>query len=414
MIYQLKLPELTLRCLTDVIYLQMSFLRYASSRTKLEQQSCEKYFSRHRLFCGRHQQIAKWLWSKKRIKTLQLLETFAQGLAEEKRQWSKQLYQEALAFMQSPVGSIMPNTIKPTTQWQIAGTEFLIKFYDDYLGKSVGKFPKFFFSITFEEFGREQFLSEFEKLNRINVCPACDAEAYSRIDHYLPKSFYPHLSCHPYNLVPICNTCNTDYKGENNALIKKSGNQRQLKNIFLPYRGYGLQTDTYLKISLKKRFRNPIIIGFKPLPDKELLERVEVYRDIFSVPNRWRKEIQKIEESVYRQIRQHIQSHVAANPAKRGNLDIFGVRDLIDDILCSFFYDQGLEQWRFPMTWHLVAVINKEITPAVHSSTQINLENYELLKDIAVILKQDMIIHPAHQRSDVAQKLCNIASTTKK
>ncbi|MHC5832654.1 MAG: hypothetical protein ACYT04_95915, partial [Nostoc sp.] len=96
----------------------------------------------------------------------------------------------------------------------------------------------------------------------------------------LPKSFYPHLSCHPYNLVPICNTCNTDYKGEKNFLFRKSGNKRQLENIFLPYRGYGFQTDSYLRITLKKGLRKPIIIGFKAQPYKKLLERVEVYRDV--------------------------------------------------------------------------------------------------------------------------------------
>lgn len=409
MIYQLNLPELTLKCLTDIVYLQMCFLRYASSRTALDQQSCEKYFSRHPRFRGRHQQIAKWLWGKQRLKSLELLEKFAQGATEEKRLWSKQLYREVIAFSQNPVGSITPPINKPTSSWQIAAAQFLIKFYDDYLGKSIGKFPKFFFyESELSDFGREKFLLEFKKFNHINVCPACDTESYSRIDHYLPKSFYPHLCCHPYNLVPICNNCNTDYKGEKNFLVRKSGNKRQLANIFLPYRGYGFQTDSYLKITLKKGLRKPIIIGFKPQPNKTLLERIEVYRDVFSIPDRWRKEIKTIEESVYRQIKQHIQSHVAGNPSKKGNLDIFGIRDLLDGILCNFSDDQALEQWRFLMTWHLVAVINQEIEPAVHSSTPINLENYELLKDIAGWLIQDTIPHPAHERRDIAQKLCNV------
>ncbi|MHC5825110.1 MAG: hypothetical protein ACYT04_56995, partial [Nostoc sp.] len=185
MIYQLKLPELTLKRLTDVVYLQMCFLRYASSRTALDQQSCEKYFSRHPRFRGRHQQIAKWLWGKQRLTFLKLLEEFAQGSTEEKRQWSKQMYREVIEFLQNPVGSITPNINKPTLSWQIAATEFLIKFYDDYLGKSIGKFPKFFFSEPeLSDFGREKFFLEFQKINSIKVCPACDAEPYSRIDHY--------------------------------------------------------------------------------------------------------------------------------------------------------------------------------------------------------------------------------------
>lgn len=409
MIYQLKLPELTLKRLTDVVYLQMCFLRYASSRTALDQQSCENYFSRHPRFRGRHQQIAKWLWGKQRLTFLKLLEKFAQGSTEEKRQWSKQMYREVIEFLQNPVGSITPNINKPTLSWQIAATEFLIKFYDEYLGDSKGAFPKSFFSDSeLERFGREKFLSEFEKLNRIKVCPACDDERYRRIDHYLTKIFYPHLSCHPYNLVPICNTCNSDNKGEKNLLGSKSGNLRKLENIFLPYRGDGFQTDTYLKISLEQGLRKPIIIGLEVHPGKDLLERVEVYQYIFNIPHRWQKSIQTIDELVYRQIKQNIQSHVDGNPSKRGNLNIFGVRDLLDGILCNLFDNQGLVQWHFPMTWHLVTLINREIEPAVHSSTAINLENYELLKDIADWLIQDTIPHPAHERRDLAQKLCNV------
>jgi hypothetical protein len=145
MIYQLNLPELTLKRLTDVVYLQMCFLRYASSRTALDQQSCEKYFSRYPRFRGRHQQITKWLWGKQRLKTLELLEKFAQGSTEEKRQWSKRMYREVIAFSENPVGSIIPNRKKPTLSWQIEATKFLIKFYDDYLGESKRTFPKSFF-----------------------------------------------------------------------------------------------------------------------------------------------------------------------------------------------------------------------------------------------------------------------------
>jgi hypothetical protein len=41
------------------------------------------------------------------------------------------------------------------------------------------------------------------------VCPYCDGEiGTSDLDHYYPKSGYPLLACSPWNLVPICKSCN--------------------------------------------------------------------------------------------------------------------------------------------------------------------------------------------------------------
>jgi hypothetical protein len=415
MIHQVELPEITLKRLTDVVYLQMWFLRYASSRTTLDQKSCEDYFSKHPRFWGRHEQIAQWLWSKRRLSKLNLLEQFAQGSPTEKRQWSRQLSCEALAFLKDPVGSITPHIEETAKLWQNAGAEFLRQFYKNHLGKNIAKFPRFFFSEPESStFGRQEFLSEFAKSNQLSVCPACDIESYSRIDHYFPKALYPHLSCHPFNLVPICNTCNTDYKGETNLIKrKKTANPRKLEDMFLPYRRYGLRTEAYLKFALKRGIKFPIIIGFKPKPNKILCEKVEVCRDAFSIPDRWRKKVTEIEHSVYSKIQGVIQANVDVSATQQGSLDIFRVRNVLDGLLCSLLEEQGREAWYFPMTWCLVALINQEVEPAVHSPTAINLDNYELLKDIAGWLKQDTIPHPAHitsPRLDKARSLRKIAA----
>jgi hypothetical protein len=421
MIHQVELHEFILKCLTDVVYLQMWFLEYASSRTALDQESCEDYFSEHPRFHGRHQQIAQWLWDKSRLNKLNLLKEFAQGSPVEKRQWSRQLSREALGFLKEPMGSLTPHIEEKAQHWQKAGAEFLRQFYKAHLGSKIAKFPKFFFSelVFFSElesatFGRREFFWAFERSNQLSVCPACDIESYSRIDHYFPKALYPHLSCHPFNLVPICNTCNTDYKGETNLLKrKKTGNPRKLEDMFLPYRGYGLGTEAYLKFNLKRSIKLPTIIAFKPKPNSVLREKVEVCRDAFSIPDRWRKKATEIERSVYGEVEKVIQAHVDGTLTQRGSLDIFGIRNVLDGLLCSLLEKQGREAWYFPMTWCLVAWINQEVELAVHSPTPINLDNYELLKDIAGWLKQDTIPHPAYitsPRLDKARSLRKIAA----
>lgn len=44
-------------------------------------------------------------------------------------------------------------------------------------------------------------------------CPFCGGiNKPSQIDHFLPKARYGHFSVYPYNLIPICSTCNSEYK----------------------------------------------------------------------------------------------------------------------------------------------------------------------------------------------------------
>lgn len=46
-------------------------------------------------------------------------------------------------------------------------------------------------------------------------CPFCGGISNpSQIDHFLPKSRYGHFSVFPYNLIPICKDCNTEFKKE--------------------------------------------------------------------------------------------------------------------------------------------------------------------------------------------------------
>ena len=70
--------------------------------------------------------------------------------------------------------------------------------------------------ITGRSFDRGQFVEIFEKENYGRVCPLCDGDMNGpEVDHWLPKSKYPALSCHPKNLMPVCHRCNSrECKGE--------------------------------------------------------------------------------------------------------------------------------------------------------------------------------------------------------
>jgi hypothetical protein len=58
------------------------------------------------------------------------------------------------------------------------------------------------------------------------VCGYCDGnlgdlterKSANDIDHFFPKTDYPHLSIHPYNLYPACKPCNETWKLANNPV----------------------------------------------------------------------------------------------------------------------------------------------------------------------------------------------------
>jgi hypothetical protein len=63
MLYKLILPDSIRDKLTDVVYLQISLLLYASQTQELNKNDCIEYFRKLKRFKGRHQQIADWIWN---------------------------------------------------------------------------------------------------------------------------------------------------------------------------------------------------------------------------------------------------------------------------------------------------------------------------------------------------------------
>lgn len=64
----------------------------------------------------------------------------------------------------------------------------------------------------------KKYYSEIKNNAKNNICPLCQLEEVSELDHYMPKSIFPEYSVYHKNLVPICHTCN-NLKGNNNKII---------------------------------------------------------------------------------------------------------------------------------------------------------------------------------------------------
>ena len=86
---------------------------------------------------------------------------------------------------------------------------------------------------------REQFARRNGALGR--VCPVCVREILFETgegenDHYFPKSRYPALVVHPYNLLPTCSDCNgPKFKHEKDPIGAEDAGRGELRAVFLPY-----------------------------------------------------------------------------------------------------------------------------------------------------------------------------------
>lgn len=88
---------------------------------------------------------------------------------------------------------------------------------------------------TGRSFKRGQFVTTFREENFDRVCPFCDGDMNGpQVDHWLPKSKYPALSCHPKNLVPVCTRCNSqECKGAKSPIT--FANPSSFDDWFHPY-----------------------------------------------------------------------------------------------------------------------------------------------------------------------------------
>lgn len=142
---------------------------------------------------------------------------------------------------------------------------------------------------------KAEFMEHFKKLN-IKSCPFCNnnyvyfykqkAKQYNTIatlEHYYPKSKYPHLSLSFYNLIPSCNTCNSKFKGtkehEGNILHPYIEDFNEKANFSVIVDALPIKKDIELKIELTsndERCKNSI--------DRFQLDKIyDEHRDIAKV-----------------------------------------------------------------------------------------------------------------------------------
>lgn len=139
------------------------------------------------------------------------------------------------------------------------------------------------------DFCKDDYLESYNSSNLgVRVCPFCDSlDESPQLDHYIKKSSYPGLSCHPLNLVPICGNCN---KGENKGqkLVFNKSASDPWADWLHPYLrpAYGLYK---IKIQKPNGSLQPTLVASNGLAQRQLNNYVKLIRlDI-----RWRNQMKR-------------------------------------------------------------------------------------------------------------------------
>lgn len=149
-------------------------------------------------------------------------------------------------------------------------------------------------------FNRDKFLEQFTNTNCLGVCPMCDgSRGDPEVDHFLPKSKYPFLSLHPFNLLPICSTCNgRSRKGQQIPL--DIATDKQVLNWFHPYLRAAEGTYT-VGFEQRDNKLTPVLCG----KDAQTQIRLINLDKLIGLQERWRQELIHRVRSTLKRIEQH-------------------------------------------------------------------------------------------------------------
>jgi hypothetical protein len=398
MIHKMILSPTIRDHLTEIVQLQIDLLYYAATNKEINKTTCASYLDEKPLdprFIGRGDAIAIWLWASGTSKRHNHLVKFASTYTsthldeqraeqQQKKDWCLRLAKEVAMLSNSKLPFIeiasffgdapLPNCKKKLTYtWKGEASCFLLYFYENFIGDDE-EFPKELFP-TARPFGRQAFLDAFLAANSsLEICAICDESRYftqgkehiyASIDHFLPKSRYPHFACHPYNLIPICHACNSSLKGRKDPLEMNSPS-RLLNGYSLPYHDVNWGTDAYLKVNLSTEieFSAPLVLrkdtsGQTNIQKEDALKLLSA---LYDIPGRW--PAGKISETLFRRMRQFLGNG-------KGGPQSFDMPSEVNNTLEQLLYyldqeDRQKDPFAFAMTWVLVAILEDQIQPLLN------------------------------------------------
>lgn len=129
----------------------------------------------------------------------------------------------------------------------------------------------------------------------IRTCPYCnrqyitplltfDGQTRGTLDHFVAKSKYPYFSMSLYNLVPVCYSCNSSFKGDSEF-------------DFDDINPYEESMDNYIRFQANMIINKPIHIdiNIKKIDKKNGIEK---YLDTFKLESQYNYHTNQVEELI--------------------------------------------------------------------------------------------------------------------
>jgi hypothetical protein len=177
-----------------------------------------------------------------------------------------------------------------------------------------------------KNFDRQDFLGEFLKINDGHLrCVICDSgqyyertseNIYASIEHFFPKSIYPHLAIHPKNLIPICHSCNSFFHGDVDLPADYF-----INDVILPYQEKSFGKHGYVAVVKNNEImhkKHPLKIELKAdlnaSVQNMITEReINSFESYYKIQKRWNEHFDEIEAQVYRRLEQFLMFQVMLN-----------------------------------------------------------------------------------------------------
>jgi hypothetical protein len=92
-------------------------------------------------------------------------------------------------------------------------------------------------------------------------------------------------------------------KGKANPLQELARNRLSVEDIFLPYRETGLGSRIYLQVRLGGALTEAEFGELRPRGEITLCSRIEGFRRVYKIPDRWRQRVDEIGPQLLKRIR---------------------------------------------------------------------------------------------------------------
>jgi len=201
-------------------------------------------------------------------------------------------------------------------------SEIVHRFFESFYDPALYRSYKILIEGNPTDFDRKRFVQGFEDANLdVCVCPMCDGDlGNTKVDHFFPKAAYPYLSCHPLNLVPICDDCNGPGGKYETPPLSLNATSHQTDDWFHPYLRSASGTYT-VRFERQCEGTTPVLIS----QDERTQTRLDNMSDLLKLDGRWRRALS-------------LKTRIAHNHIRSARKDLG--RSLTENELCI-----KLEEW---------------------------------------------------------------------